>query len=117
MPHQNEELGVDLHNLYVAGKRHLPGIAAQFREARAVLGTSSYFDGKFHRSPSIGGTWNGPAQPALAEFRDAMCGVLTDSESNMTETADALVLTAESYAATDTRAGDKFDAMRSEDQF
>lgn len=117
LPHEHGDLGVDLHNLYVAGKRHLPGIANQFRQARSRLHTSDDFDEKFRRSPSIGGTWLGPAQPALAQFREAMVGVLRDSEENMEETAHALILTAEWYAATDAAAARKFNAMKSEDQY
>lgn len=111
MPHVGEDLGVDLHNLYVAGTRFLPGIAEQIGQARSVLSTSDHFDAAFHRSPSIGGTWTGPAQVALAGWREVMEKVLRDSEDNMHTAGQALVLTANEYHQSDTAAHDKFNSM------
>ncbi|WP_306210209.1 WXG100 family type VII secretion target [Actinoplanes sp. RD1] len=114
MPHTGEDLGVDIYNLWVAGTRHLPAVADQFRHARTELFRTTGTDEVFHRSPSIGGTWRGPAFEGFNAFRDAMGRVLQDSADNMDAAGHALETAAQGYAATDAEAGERFSKLRAD---
>ncbi len=101
MAHDDGIVALDVYHLWVAGSKLLPGVADQFRAARDELTRSSWHDEAFRRSPSIGGTFHGPAHTGWLRFREAMADALNDSETNMTAAADALRLAARELEHTD----------------
>ncbi|WP_285552943.1 hypothetical protein [Actinoplanes regularis] len=105
MTHDDGIVALDVYHLWVAGSKLLPGVADQFRAARDELTRSAGYDEVFRRSPSIGGTFHGPAHAGWTRFREAMIDALTDSETNMTAAAEALCLAARELENTDVMNG------------
>ncbi|MEV6636527.1 hypothetical protein AB0M54_37880 [Actinoplanes sp. NPDC051470] len=111
MPHSGEALGVDAANLYNAGRFKVKVLADQFGgAATSLLGTQAG-DGIFARDPRVGGSL-GPAKGAFDELRDQVVGLLKETQQNMQDTGDALVMAALEYAATDEGSRTAFKGIR-----
>jgi hypothetical protein len=113
LPKSGQDLGTDVYELWLAGHKQLPLVAEQFAEAlQALLRTESY-DDAFERPAAFDGGGMGPAGAGFLNVRDALGGILRDSDDNMRLAGEALELTAEEYRFTDEAAERQFRSMRS----
>lgn len=112
MPDTGTELGVDCYELWNAGNNLYPAIAAEFEASASSFSVgSSYY--AFMRDSSIGlgaagayHSWEG-AGSTLDE-------VLVQTGRNLRDTGQALILAANTYAATDAAAQEEFDKRKRE---
>lgn len=101
----SRRLGAHLYYLYRAGRNELPDLAATYAElTRLVHGISGTMRTQFDR-PERG---LDQAHLRLLELRDEAHAVLRTTCLRMLEVGDALVRTADNYAATDQSAADEF---------
>jgi hypothetical protein len=103
---------VDLYELWLAGEKQLPEVAAQFADAGKKFGLTQAQDGQFWRPAEFSGGGYGPMHAGFVSLRDSMAAVFRDSQSNMELAGQALKLAADEYAATDHKAMEQFRAMR-----
>jgi hypothetical protein len=116
MPDVGKDLGVDIYELWLAGKEKLPTVAAQYDEARRhVASTDDHAVTALTIPSDLLGNHGEVLGPWIA-LRDELLTILTDTATNLTLVADALVIAADAYARTDHRAGREFDRLMQEDQ-
>lgn len=113
MPDSGKDLGLDLFELYKAGKQHLPHVASEYTSAGASVSGASSAASCFQRHQIFGGT-NGPAFQEWNELRDTVQTFLNDTGNNLNETGQALVLAADTYSATDSAARDELERLKRE---
>src|SRR5687767_12585232 len=95
------ELGLELWELYRAGRQSLPSVAMEFYVAcNHVRHAGDSAEGAFARPPMFGGA-NGPALAEWMELMSTIGRFLEDTADNLDATGTALVLAAETYAETD----------------
>jgi hypothetical protein len=116
MPDVGRDLGVDIHELWLAGKEKLPAVAAQYDEAwRNVAATNDNALTALTVPSDLLGNHGEVLGPWIA-LRDELLKILSDTATNLALAADALVMAAHAYARTDHRAGREFDRLMREDQ-
>jgi len=103
-------LGLDLAELYRAGKVTLPTAAVEIKAAGEAVARSSA-DSCFTR-PAIFGGAKGPAHAEWEELRASIDRFLTESADNLSDAGVALVRAAENYASTDAEAKKELDRLR-----
>jgi len=105
-------LGVDCYELWDAGKNLYPAIAAEFdASAGEFSATGSYF--AFSRDGSLG-TGSSGAYAEWAGAAGVLDEVLAETGRNLRDTGTALILAANTYAATDAEAQAEFDRRKRE---
>jgi hypothetical protein len=107
VPRTGFDLGADIADLEHAGKVLLPSIAETFGQAKMPLGQTDSGDSAFVRPAEFGGG-SGPVLPAFSALRSTMIKILQDAQDNLDLAGHALVLTAQSYRASDESAASKF---------
>jgi hypothetical protein len=112
MPDRGNDLGVDLHELWLAGKQYLPEVAEQFNGALAHTRRAADYDFAFHRSAAFGGGGNGPAFGPFTALRDQLSDVYVETWRVLSDAAIALIIAANTYAETDDAAKRKFESLR-----
>ncbi len=101
MPDTGADLGADLYELYRAGNDNLPNVAEEYVTAATSVGNSQSF-----RPPGQG---NAPAQwNSLATH---IAQILNDTAKNLDDTALALIMAVNEYAATDAAAKAELDRL------
>lgn len=100
MPHTGEELGVDAAELYNAGRFKVSALADEFDAAGTKLFGAGAAAGLFARDPRLGGSL-GPVKAVWDVLRDDIVGLLKETTTNMADTGEALVMSAEEYVRTD----------------
>lgn len=106
-------LGLDLAELYRAGSVFLPAVADEIAEAAAAVSKSGDAQSAFVRDPLFGGS-QGPAYPLWENLRADLDKFLHDTADNLQDVGDALVLAAETYAATDAEAHAELHRLKGE---
>jgi hypothetical protein len=107
-------LGLDLAELYRAGKVTVPNGAVEIKAAGEALARVASAGSCFTR-PDIFGGAKGAAYAEWEELRATLDRFLNETADNMNDAAAALVLAAETYASTDdTAARDEFKRLRGE---
>lgn len=106
-------LGVDLYELWRAGKVSLRDVAKQVEAATGPLGTARS-DGGWFRSCDVGVGGVYGAGEAFGQLADTLNGFLIQTRDNLYSTGDALVLAANGYAETDDAARQEFERRKSE---
>jgi hypothetical protein len=102
------QLGVDLAELWDAGKNQLPQVAGEFSIAANALPTS--ISGIMYRSGGVGAN----ASSAWGSLAAALHGHLTTTADNLMDTGVALVYAANNYAGTDDEARAEFERRKKE---
>lgn len=101
MPDRGADLGADLYRLYQLAKVNLPNVAAEYATAAsAVSRTDSGLSLAFVRPAQFGGTFGSAYRPWV-EARDMIGKFLSDTSTNLTDTARALLLAVGTYAECD----------------
>lgn len=114
MPDSGADLGFDLFELYRAGKQNLPNVAAEYgAAASSVKAAGSQAADAFSRPEQFGGA-RGPAYAEWSELQKIIEKLLYETEDNMIDTGQALILAANTLAATDQAAKDNLDKLKSE---
>lgn len=106
------DLGADLYKLLVVAKDNLPSVAAEYHEAASKLNAVlSNLDGVMRRPDRFGDSL-GPVHAAWVELQGDLATFLTETDTNLTDTAEALNQAVEQYAATDHGAKVELDRLR-----
>ncbi|MBV1851621.1 hypothetical protein [Catellatospora tritici] len=114
MPDHGRDLGADLFRLYTMAKTNLPDVAVEYADAAAfVSDTDVGLSAAFTRPAQFGGP-QGPAYRSWTELRDTVHRFLSDTDENLDETAQALLLAADTYAGTDYAAKVEFERLKRE---
>ncbi|MET0237967.1 MAG: type VII secretion target [Kibdelosporangium sp.] len=93
-------------------KDNLPSVAVEYREAASKLNAVlSDLDGVMRRPDRFGDSL-GPVHTAWVELRGDLAKFLTETDANLTDTAEALNQAVEQYAATDHGAKVELDRLR-----
>lgn len=116
MPDVGKDLGVDIYELWLAGKEKLPAVAAQYDEARRNVAKTDDNALTALTIPSDLLGNHGEVLGPWRALRDELLKILSETGTNLTMAADALVMAADAYAETDHRAGRVFDRLTQEDQ-
>jgi hypothetical protein len=107
------ELGVDLSELWHAGKHLLPQVAGEFNKAQQT--SNPYCSGAFYRGGGLGaGDGAFGAYFVWRDLADKLDEILTTTQTNLVDTGTALVIAANNYAHTDAEARAEFEARKSE---
>jgi hypothetical protein len=106
-------LGLDLAELYRAGRVTLPTGAAEIKAAGAAVAKAASADACFTRPDIFGGS-KGPALAEWEELRASLDRFLNETADNMIDAGTALVLAAENYASSDAAAKAELDRLKVE---
>lgn len=109
-----KELGFELNKLWDAGKKALPTVANDYRDARNNVAYSG--DGAstaFLRPAQFGGTHG--AYGAWEGLREELEGILDQTAKSLELVGEALVLCANEYAKADQAAKDEFERLQREE--
>ncbi|WP_212832698.1 hypothetical protein [Catellatospora sp. TT07R-123] len=116
MPDSGRDLGADLFRLYTMAKTNLPDVAAEYASAAGSVGdTDSGLAAAFTRPAQFGGP-QGTAYQSWVELRDTVKRFLADTDENLGETAQALLLATDAYATSDYTAKVELDRLKRESQ-
>jgi hypothetical protein len=100
-----EDFGADLYYLYRAGRNELPQTAATYSELTTHVHRRAGYMQALFDAPGRGPT---EAHKKLLELRDELHDILRLTSIRLQEVGEALVKTADSYAATDEEAAEEF---------
>ncbi|MBP2324429.1 ABC-type transporter Mla subunit MlaD [Kibdelosporangium banguiense] len=93
-------------------KDNLPSVAAEYHEAANKLNAVlSNLDGVMHRPDRFGDAL-GPVHSAWVALHGDLAEFLAETDTNLTDTAEALNQAVEQYAATDRGAKAELDRLR-----
>lgn len=102
------ELGANLYALYRAGRNELPGVASVYSQlVNKIHRVRGSMEVQFGR-PQVG---RNHAHDRLLELREEAHNVMRETCLRMLEVGEALVETADAYAATDQAAADEFHRL------
>jgi hypothetical protein len=106
-------LGLDLAELYRAGRVTLPNGAAEIKAAGQAVARAVSAESCFTR-PAIFGGSRGLAHAEWEELRASLDRFLSETADNMIDAGAALVLAADNYASTDADAKRELDRLKVE---
>jgi hypothetical protein len=106
-------LGLDLAELYRAGRVTLPNGADEIKEAGQAVARAASAASCFTRPAIFGGT-KGVAHAEWEELRSSLDRFLSETADNMLDAGAALVMAAENYASTDAAAKRELDRLKVE---
>jgi hypothetical protein len=105
MPLEGEYLGVELADLWHAGKIGMPRIAEAYVEANRTLAATSNNEGAFSRGYGgesyTGGASSGKVMGPWTQHRNTIQTILGNTANNVMEAGTVLVHIADAYASTD----------------
>lgn len=111
MPLEGEALGVELVDLWHAGRIGLPRIAEAYVEANHTLAGTADHDDAFSRGYGgeyyAGGASSGKVSGPWTQLRNTIQTILGNTANNVEQAGVTLVHVADCYAQTDTEAGDR----------
>lgn len=114
MPDSGTDLGADLYGLYKMAKVNLPDVANEYGAAASqVAATDASVAGAFTRSSEFGGTY-GSAYQSWLDVRDTIKRYLSDSSTNLQDTAQALLTAVDAYSASDNGAATELSRLKNE---
>jgi hypothetical protein len=116
VPDVGKDLGVDIYELWLAGRQKLPAVAAQYDEARRNVASTDEHALAALTIPSDLLGHQGEVLGPWTALRDELLKIMSDTTTNLMLVADALVMAADRYAGTDHRAGREFDRLMQQDQ-
>jgi hypothetical protein len=108
---EGRELGADLYRIWLVGSRHLPEVGDALAQTAGSVLRTDLSDGAFRRPGELGGGL-GSAHQAIADVRGQLLQMLGETSLSMHLTGDALVMAANTYAATDDEARAEFEEIR-----
>lgn len=110
MTSHGHELGVDLGNLFNAGKYLIPGVADQLSDGASAI--PSYI-GNFYRSGGYGKSdgYNGPSTE-VNNYVTELTGIMSTTAKNLNDVAVAITYIATHYQWTDEEARQEFNTRR-----
>jgi hypothetical protein len=97
-------LGADLYGLTIVARRNFPTVEEDYRSAHRALTATADMEGVFRRPEHFGGGVNGESMGTWIEVRDRMAHALYETATSLDETATALLLCVDYYAAADATA-------------
>jgi hypothetical protein len=103
MPATGQDLGADLHYLYVAATRDLPVLADVFADASKALATAGDGDQYWTFPPMFSGKMRNIHQSWL-DMRSTIKRFLDDTHGSLHDTARTLILAIDAYASQDAEA-------------
>jgi hypothetical protein len=107
-------LGLDLWELYRAGRQSLPAVAMElYVAANHVRAAGEMAESPFNRPAFLGGV-KGPACGEWMELMYTIGRFLEDSADSIDATGTALVMAADAYAETDRAAGRELERLKNE---
>jgi hypothetical protein len=107
----NENLGVDLYELWKAAKDNYPSVAFQYAEAlKGIDATEGGLSYAFRRPDVFGGGTFGPVYQPWRDLHDAIAGTLAETRINLLGVADVLIMAVKVYQETDEEAAAAFKA-------
>jgi hypothetical protein len=112
MPDSGTDLGADLYGLYKMAKVNLPDVANEYAAAASQVAATDA-SGAFTRSSEFGGTYGSAYQPWL-EVRDTIKRYLSDTNTNLQDTAQALLTAVDAYSASDNGAATELSRLKNE---
>ena len=105
------DLGVDLYELWHAGKHLIPDVAEQFHQAGEALdGASSSW--AWYRSGDLGSGGSYGAHSEFLALKSSLDGYLAQTYNNLHYTGIALVEAANDYEGTDAEAREEFEKRK-----
>jgi hypothetical protein len=96
--HRWPGFATDLHNLYKAGRRDLPSVAAAYASSNSHVSRTVGIDRALAGAEPFGGT---AGLTAFVQLRDDVQTILGDGSVALNQTGEALCRAAETYAGTD----------------
>jgi hypothetical protein len=115
MPDRGVDLGADLYKLLVVAKDDLPSVSAIYGDVVAEYGRArSALDGAMTRPDHFGGGALGPVYAAWSDLHGAAAKFMTDTQSNLEETAAALAKAVDMYKESDQGAAGQLDRLLAE---
>lgn len=107
------DLGVDLYELWHAGKNLLPVVAEEFSVAHGTLSSGS-MSNPAYRGGGIGTEGSYGAGSAIMALGDVLEGYLARTNNNLYYTGQALVDAANTYEGADSAAIAEFEKRKKE---
>lgn len=107
------DLGVDLFELWYAGKKLLPPVAEQFHEANGSLSTGSS-SSPAYRGGGIGTEGSYGAGSAIMDLGDSLGTFVAQTYNNIFYVGQALVDAANEYEGADSTAIAEFEKRKKE---
>lgn len=108
------ELAFELNKLLIAGKRDLPAVAQDYRQARNnVSRAADGANAAFVRPDQFGGTTG--AYNTWEDLRKELEGILGETTTNLELVGEALCLCADEYAKADNEARDALEQIQREE--
>jgi hypothetical protein len=115
MPDHGVDLGADLYKLLVVAKDDLPSVSAIYGDVVANYGRArSALDGAMTRPEHFGGGALGPVYTAWSDLHGAAAKFMTDTHTNLGETAAALAKAVDMYKESDQGAASQLDRLLAE---
>jgi hypothetical protein len=115
MSDHGTDLGVDLYALERVAKDLLPSVSAIYGDAVAKYASArNTLDAAMNRPDHFGGNALGPVHSAWSQLHAAAAKFITDTQTNLTDTAASLDEATELYASTDKAAADEFHRLLTE---
>jgi hypothetical protein len=116
MPDKGEDLGVDLYQLWRAGRDNLPSVAVEYAAANDhVANTDKGLSTTFLRPTQFGGGSYGPVYASWKALRDEFQTILGDTSKNLELVGESLCLAANEYAKADGAAADELRRLKKTD--
>jgi hypothetical protein len=111
----NQNLGVDLYNLWKAGKDNYPSVANQYAQAlRGIDATERGLSYAFQRPDVFGGGTYGPVYQPWRDLRDGLAAALGETRTNLLGVAEVLCMAVRTYQEADDEAAAAFKAVLNE---
>jgi hypothetical protein len=107
------ELGANLYALYRAGRNELPEVASVYAQ---LTGKIHYMRGSLEALTDRPGIGRALAHDRLLQLREEVQVILRENCLRMLEVGQALVETADAYAATNQAAADEFGNLLEQNQ-
>lgn len=102
-------IGLDLYDLWKAGEDDYPAVAGDYaRACTQIEAAGRSLSLTFWRPASFGGDAYGPAYRPWCDLSDSVLRFLQQTESNLRDTAAALIMAVNTYCATDAEAAAAF---------
>lgn len=104
-------LGADLYGLTVVARRNFPTVEEDYRAAHQYTAGTAELEGAFRRPDHFGGGPVGEAMQLWSHLRDRLAHALAETATSLDQTAAALLLCVEHYAAADSTAAAELDRL------
>lgn len=107
----SRRLGADLYGLTIVARRNFPTVEEDYRSAHRHLVGTADMEGVLRRPDHFGGGPIGEAMHLWTQLRDRAAHVLSETATSLDQTAAALLLCVQYYAAADATAAAELDRL------